>query len=666
MRRRHLIWLVILWTSAIVFSFTWNYSLIIANNNKVVLNKSQAFFKQLLITRAWNTHHGGVYVPISKTSPPNPYLKDSLRDVVTTEGVHLTKINPAYMTRQISELNQGKYDIRFNVTSLNPIRPENQADDWETKALQLFEQGTPEILELIKNDSSAQYRYMAPLITEKGCVKCHARQGYQYGDIRGGISVSFPSSLYLVGVRKQLTTFLINHTLILMAGILGLFVYFRMTIKYYFIIKKENLERKKSDIALRESEERFRLLANITVEGIAIHNEGLFVDANLPFCRMFGYTLDELKGKNLIRLLINEKHHELVFENAIKGVEDEYQVEGVKKTGEIFPIDIVARSILWNGEPARVASVRDITKRKQVEYELEQYRNHLEELVKSRTNELNKVNENLRETNNAISKKNEEILNQKAVLESTLAKLKETQSQLIQSEKMASLGVLTAGVAHEINNPLNYIQTGIYGLENMIEKGIMKSSMPERQEKILNNMQLGIERTAKIVTSLNMFSQKGDAKIASIKIHEIIDTSLVILSHELKGKCQVYKDYSKDQFNFEGNHESFHQVFVNLLMNAIQAIEGEGLISIITSLIKEKNVLQIKISDDGVGISKENLKKILDPFFTTKAPGKGTGLGLSIVYKIIEEHKGSIQFLSEPQKGTDVIIELPINKNYEK
>lgn len=242
MKKRHLIWLNFIWISGAIISFAWNYSLIISNNNKVVLIKSRAFFEQLLVTRRWNTRHGGVYVPTTETSPPNPYLKDSLRDIVSTDGMQLTKINPAYMTRQISELNKSESNIFFHITSLNPIRPANRADDWETKALKLFEQGTPEILELIKNDSIHRYRYMAPLITEKECLKCHAKQGYKYGDIRGGISISFPSSLYLKGINSQLFSLGMVHVLILFFGIIGLWRYYTLNKKYFLIIKIKNME----------------------------------------------------------------------------------------------------------------------------------------------------------------------------------------------------------------------------------------------------------------------------------------------------------------------------------------------------------------------------------------------------------------------------------------
>lgn len=129
-------------------------------------------------------------------------FEDSLKDIVTVDGMQLTKVNPALMTRQIAELYKDKHDLQFHITSLNPISPANKADDWETKSLYLFEQGTTEVIELVDNDSSSQYRYMAPLVTEKSCLVCHEYQGYKLGDIRGGISISFPATNYTKIIKQ--------------------------------------------------------------------------------------------------------------------------------------------------------------------------------------------------------------------------------------------------------------------------------------------------------------------------------------------------------------------------------------------------------------------------------------------------------------------------------
>ncbi len=149
-------------------------------------------FNMVVLSRAWNAGHGGVYVPVSELAQPNPYLEHPRRDLLTRDGMQLTMLNPAFMTRQLSELAQKQGGTRFHITSLNPIRPLNAPDSWEQQALAAFETGTREYIELKTEAGSRQLRYMAPLQVTPPCMVCHAKQGYQVGDIRGGISVSLP------------------------------------------------------------------------------------------------------------------------------------------------------------------------------------------------------------------------------------------------------------------------------------------------------------------------------------------------------------------------------------------------------------------------------------------------------------------------------------------
>ena len=139
MRKPVLYSILIIWVIMITGSFSLNIYLIQSSTNEIVINKAEAFFEQIVVTRAWSAQHGGVYVPVTKKTQPNLYLKDSLRDIITIDGMELTKINPAFMTRQIADLNKTTYNLQFHITSLNPIRPANKADEWETKSLLLEE-----------------------------------------------------------------------------------------------------------------------------------------------------------------------------------------------------------------------------------------------------------------------------------------------------------------------------------------------------------------------------------------------------------------------------------------------------------------------------------------------------------------------------------------------
>ena len=158
----------------------------------LALTTSKAFYQQVVLSRRWNASHGGVYVPITASTPPNEYLPLENRDL-TAGGLKLTRINPAYMTRQMAELAQTDAGgIQFHITSLKPIRPENRPTEWEERWLSSFEQGVKEQGEFFDDGKTTWFRYMAPLITGPECLKCHAQQGYKEGDIRGGLSISLP------------------------------------------------------------------------------------------------------------------------------------------------------------------------------------------------------------------------------------------------------------------------------------------------------------------------------------------------------------------------------------------------------------------------------------------------------------------------------------------
>ncbi|WP_306643852.1 sensor histidine kinase [Sanyastnella coralliicola] len=258
----------------------------------------------------------------------------------------------------------------------------------------------------------------------------------------------------------------------------------------------------------------------------------------------------------------------------------------------------------------------------------------LEEKVQSRTEELQGANNELK---------------------NTLENLKETQTQLVQSEKMASLGVLTAGVAHEINNPLNFIHGGSAAINAELENEEVNK---EELREYLRWINVGVEKASQIVKSLNIYSRTNDDFTEECDLHEIIDGCLSILQYKTKDQISLEKEFSSDLGVVKGNSGKLHQVVLNLIGNAIDSIEEDGVVKISTETKNDKAV--IRIVDTGAGIAKEDLEKILDPFFTTKAPGEGTGLGLSIVNSIVQEHGGTIDFESELGKGTTVTLSIPM------
>lgn len=268
----------------------------------------------------------------------------------------------------------------------------------------------------------------------------------------------------------------------------------------------------------------------------------------------------------------------------------------------------------------------------------------LEKIVQERTSELNSYRENLETL----------VENRTIELQKTLKQLQEAQSQLVHTEKMASLGVLSAGVAHEINNPLNFIKGSLIKI---------KEEVRENQDTVryIEILEQGISRISDIVRSLSNFSHKGTEITEECDIHEILENCLMILKNRLKYKVELDKHYCQEDFIITGNSGALHQVFINLLSNAEQAIEESGKISIKTTI--DDSFLKIEIEDTGCGISEDNLSRITDPFFTTKPQGEGTGLGLHISYDIIRKHNGSIDLVSEVGAGTTFTVRLPLSQN---
>ena len=250
----------------------------------------------------------------------------------------------------------------------------------------------------------------------------------------------------------------------------------------------------------------------------------------------------------------------------------------------------------------------------------------------------------------ALVVKNEKLGN-------SMKQLRETTQKLVESEKMASLGVLSAGVTHEINNPLNFIKGGVEGLEIEMQKNKVNGLSFEYMDAIKE----GLQRTATIVNSLNHFSRQTDTMNESCDVHSILENCLVMIQPMIKYKGLVVKEFTKDCIKVQGNEGKLHQAFLNIISNAEQAIQADG--EIVVQTRKDEGLVRVQISDTGMGISMENINKIRDPFFTTKPVGKGTGLGLAITYKIIEEHKGYIQVMSEIGKGTTFTITLPSIKS---
>ncbi|MGB4065837.1 MAG: ATP-binding protein [Azonexus sp.] len=495
--RRWWLSLLVAWGVAVGFSLDSQIEQTRRQATAVAIEGARNMFRMVLLTRNWNSSHGGVYVPVTPSTQPNLYLEHPRRDVRTTDGIALTMVNPAYMTRLIGETAEASSGAIFRLSSLRPIRPGNEPDAWERQALLAFEQGEKETTGVERGPQGAMLRYMAPLPVKKSCLDCHAKQGYQVGDIRGGLSVSQRyepiEAVVQAGVRKALISHGIGFVLVLAAGWLLL----------------EVLRRRWFELADK---------------------------------------VDELEA---------------------------------------------------------------------------------------------------------------------------------SQSQLLQSEKMASIGQLAAGIAHEINNPVGFVNSNLGALKKYSEQmiallercrngqaseadfaAIEFDYLKDDLGDLLNESRDGLERVKKIVVDLKNYSRIDQTAWQDADINSGIESTLNVAWNELKYKADVIRELGELP-PVPCVAAQINQVVMNLLVNAVHAIDTHGTITVRTG--HDDAWAWIEVADTGKGMTPAVMKRIFEPFYTTKPVGKGTGLGLSLSYDIVRKHDGRIEVSSEVGVGTTFRVMLPLH-----
>lgn len=299
-------------------------------------------------------------------------------------------------------------------------------------------------------------------------------------------------------------------------------------------------------------------------------------------------------------------------------------------------------------------------------------------------NEIGQLTTSFNDLSRRILLAQNELKNKIKELESTNTHLKETQSQLVQSAKMASLGQLVAGVAHELNNPIGFIFSNMTHLRDYSDKLLKLIDLAEQNPsqltkmkeewdldyirrdlpKLISSCEDGAKRTKDIVIGLRNFSRLEDKSNKPVDLHQSIDTTLNLLSSEFKNRIEIKKDYETIPL-VVCNQNQINQVFMNILSNAFQAIKNQGTVWVTTRMAPLSEefpspAVSISIQDNGVGVPPDVLQKIFDPFFTTKGVGQGTGLGLAISYGIIQSHGGAIKATSKLGAGTEFTITLPV------
>lgn len=471
---------------------------------------------------------------------------------------------------------------------------------------------------------------------------------------------------------------------------------------------RQNLEELQSTQDLLESQQRQTIKLKERFElAITGSNDGIWdwdiltneVYYSPRWKSMLGYDEEDIPSTlDAFGMLLHPDETETVFKtlNAyLAGELDEYRVEMQlkEKSGTyrwVLSKGVVVRD--EEGKPIRMSgSHMDMQEIKEKEMLIQTKNEELlatEEEIRQNSEELMTVNEHLERTKAEVEYAFQKERNSKQELEQAMEELKDTQSQLIQAEKLSSLGQLTAGVAHEINNPINFVYAGANTLKDVVEDltGLISKyselkldtstellsqqleEIHELKEEIhfdeieedikglVGDILLGADRTQRIVHSLKTFSRLDEKTFKKADLRENLEATLIILNSQLENRLEVVKDYEPHFPMIDCFIGQINQVFMNLITNAIQAIEGKGTIYLKLWSNHELNQCYVQIRDTGVGIKEEDFDSIFDPFFTTKDIGKGTGLGLSIVHGILNKHNASIKLESKLGEGTTFTI----------
>lgn len=648
----HLVW-IILAIFAVIMGASNNKAFMISN----IQATARAWIEKDLIFRLWAAKHGGVYVPISADTQPNPWLNLPERDISTPSGQRLTLMNPAYMSRQIFEISQSQPDFpQGHITSLNPVRPENAPDPWEFQALKTFESGRAEYGEFITVNGKAVYRYMRPLTTEKPCLKCHAGQGYREGMVRGGISVTIPATEYEQAMIHGNSSHVAIITVIWLIGATSIFFGFRRinagataltterdnldavfnATPMPLLLFDEQLEVVRVNRAFRNDCLDYDILPDrrcgtlLKCVNAHSHPMGCGASTACDSCKLIGALRESLRSRTPLR-----------------GEAPVSQFDPDGNRSEVWLI-YCAEAVTLNGANHVLLSFMEITQRKRMEELLEQRAAQLEDEVAERQ----AAQETLQE--------------QTAQLEKEIAVRAQTEAMLLHAQKMESIGTLAGGVAHDFNNLLAVIG----GYAQLLQLSVKGN---EQQRMCIQEISDSVNRGAELTRSLLTFSGKHEPQMRRDDLNQIVANLKKSMSRLLRSDVTLTFDLSLERLPVFADRVQIEQVLINLLVNARDAVTSGGsiLVSTRSAEIREEQVTNgvavlpglygiTTVTDNGNGMDEETLTRIFEPFFTTKEIGKGTGLGLSIAFGIAGNHNGRITVQSTPGHGATFELYLPL------
>ena len=630
--------LAAVWILVISVSVSWNLHQTRQTTQKMALHEAKANFNKDKAFRNWATLHGGVYVPIDKRTPPSPYLSHiPERDIITPSGKALTLMNPAYMLRQIHEDFGQLYGVAGKITSLKPLRPENRADEWERATLLSFEKGAEEAWEFTAIGGKPYLRFMRPMRTKEGCLKCHGDQGYKEGEVRGGVSVSVPLATYLATERKETNKLVQTHVLLCVLGLMGIGLgwrqlrqksnqrdqaLFALQLAHSELeervlertaelkntndrLTREVAERKQTEKGLAESEAALRSIFRAAPTGIGMVCNRVIKQANDRICEMTGYSREELLGQSAKILYPTEEEFEFVGQEKYAQISKQgtgtVETRWLRKDGKIIDVQLSSAPIDPEDLSLGVTfTALDITERKEAE--------------------------------SALARKTDELACSNAELE--------------QFAYVAS---------HDLQEPLRMVSSYVQLLARRY-----KDRLDSDADDFINFAVDGANRMQALIKDLLAYSRVGTKgkSLEPTSCETVLDLTLANLQFAIEeNSARVTHDPLPTVL---ADQSQLVQLFQNLIANAIK-FRGEEAPHVHLAAEKHEGGWLFSIRDNGIGIDEEYGERIFEIFqrLHGRDDYSGTGIGLAICKKIVDCHGGRIWVTSNPGGGSAFYFTLP-------
>jgi PAS domain S-box-containing protein len=606
----------------IAASLGWNVFQVRQNTLETARIQAQTAYEKDVIYRRWNAGHGGVYVPVTAKTQPNPYLIDTPeREIRTPSGKLLTLINPAYMTRQAHELAEEQYGVRGHITSLTPIRPENAPDPWETKALQAFQRGEAEVALVEEIEDQEYMRLMRPLITEKGCLQCHAAQGYQEGDIRGGISVSVPMEPLWAVASRQIRTLAGGHTILWLLGLGGVVLGTQR-------LRRSERDRKQVE---RQIEERQQYLEGVlraapdAIVTLDFHNR--IVEWNRGAERLFQYSREEVVGQNLDELITNPDVFEesVGFTQIAMGGHEIPSTETVRYQKDGTPVDVivaVSPILVEDKFDGLVGVYTDITERKRGEERLQRY-----------AVELRQANEEIKQFAYIVSHDlRAPLINLKGFsteLRSALGEIQSAKSAVLPHLDEEQQRSLTLALEEDIPEALHFIESSVNRMDDFINAVLKLSRLGHRE-----------------------------LHLETLDMNNLVQETLETVAHQIEANQTTVTVGLLPEI--VADRTALKQIVGNLLGNALKYFDPDRPGEIEISAERDDDETLFQIRDNGRGIAADDMPKVFAPFRRIgRQDTPGEGMGLPYVQALVRRHGGRIWCESEPGVGTTFAFTIP-------